>query len=184
MLEDTTSPNPAASDNQTLPGQAMRSLCPGRRVGSMCGALTPSHYPQTPAWGSRTQRPPLQSGPGFCSVRYPPFKTERAAGPHLPAATHYGPMSRPCHHEGGGRGSEQGCPHPGVGTGGTLSPQDGGGRRGGAIPKPSSAASQSTCLSPRRTRTTPHFPRVLSGSTAHIWLFCSGWKVWLLWFIP
>ena len=29
-----------------------------------------------------------------------------------------------------------------------------------------------------------HTPRVLSGSTAHIRLFLSGWKGWLLWFIP
>ena len=108
-----------AFHNQTLPGQAMRSLCPGRRAASMCGALTPSHYPQTPAWVSRTQKPPPQSGPGFCSIRSPPLKTERAAGPHLPATTHYGPTSRPCHHEGEGRGGpEQGCPHLGWGSAG------------------------------------------------------------------
>ena len=163
----------------------MRSLCPGKQMGSVRRALTPSHSPQTPAWGSRTQQPPPQSGSGFCSVRSPPLKYRQKGQqePHFPAATHCGPTSRPCNHKGGGRGSERGCPHPRVGANGTLTPRTMGG--GGKEPFPSPAPQ---LLSQHAQAHSGHAPapnsRVLSGSTAHIQLFRSGWKGRSLWFIP
>lgn len=147
----------------------MRSLCPGRQAGSVCRPSDSSHYPRPLPGVPGSSGLHRSQDPGFAQLAPLSARQKGQLGSHLPAATHYGPIAKALPSRGGGRGSEQGCPHPGGGPRGpgALRTVRGEGR---GHSQAHSAASVNM-LEPR-AHAPPH-PRVLSGSTTHIQLFLS-----------